>query len=125
VVVNLKGAAGPFKITIDAPELQHGSWTAARQHGPTVPLRGRMLTDVVGANATAVYSIHASAAGAWQIKTDDAVPCSAFGPVPGYSLPLNGILRGWFSSGSAVQLKSDDSVLGEANTGHRADVCVD
>ena len=66
VVVNLK-QAGIFELTIDAPELRHGSWAATRQQqqqqqrrqGPVVPLSRSMLSDKVGANATAVYSIQA------------------------------------------------------------------
>jgi hypothetical protein len=51
---------------VNAAELQHGSWTAARQQqqqqdGLVVPLREGRLSDEVGANATAVYSIRAAA----------------------------------------------------------------
>ena len=58
VVVNLQAPSARFNLTIDAPELQHGSWTAVRQQqGPGVTLKAGVLSDEVGENATSIYSI--------------------------------------------------------------------
>jgi hypothetical protein len=64
VVVNLSPALVTFSLSVDAPELLDGEWIATRYDGGdvrriAVGKRGA-VSDSLGGNATAVYSIAAA-----------------------------------------------------------------